>query len=163
VPGRFVIRTGRTGKFRFVLVSPKGKPIATSELYESKAACRNGIRAVQRLAAEASVDDESKAPSAGLKSAAAPVKTAAAKAKAVVARAAKKVPAPAPVKEAAEKAKAVVGRAATKASPIAVKAKEAMEGTLQKAKQVAAERKTGPAEKAEVGKPPEKPTGEQRS
>jgi uncharacterized protein YegP (UPF0339 family) len=139
VPGRFVIRTGRTGKFRFVLVSPKGKLIATSELYESKAACRSGIRAVQRLAAEASVDDESKAPRAGLKSAAAPVK------------------------EAAEKAKAVVARAATKASPIAVKAKEAMEGTLQKAKQVAAERKAGPAEKAEVGKPPEKPAGEQRS
>ena len=163
MPAKFVIRTGRTGTFRFVLFSPKGKVIATSEPYESKAACRNGIRSVQRLAAEATVDDESKAPTAGLKDAAAPMKSAAARAKAVVARAAKKVPAPAPVKEAAEKARTAVGRAAKKASPLAAKAKEAVEGTLQKAKHVAAERKTGPVDKAETGEPPEKPAGEQHS
>jgi hypothetical protein len=163
VPARFVIKAGRTGKFRFVLVSPKGKVIATSELYESKAACRNGIRAVQRLAPEASVEDESKGATAGPKSAAAPMKRAAAKAKAVVGRAAKKVPTPAPVKEVAERAKTVVGRAAKKAAPVAAKAKEAVEGTLHKAKQVAVERKAGPVDEPGIGEPPGKPAGDEHS
>jgi len=31
MPGKFVIKKGTTGKFRFVLVSPRGQVIATSE------------------------------------------------------------------------------------------------------------------------------------
>ncbi|TMK50601.1 MAG: DUF1508 domain-containing protein [Actinobacteria bacterium] len=37
MPGRFVIKKGTTGKFRFVLLSPRGQVIATSEAYDAKA------------------------------------------------------------------------------------------------------------------------------
>jgi uncharacterized protein len=152
VPGKFVIRRSRTGTFRFVLVSPNGKVIATSELYTSKAACRNGIRAVQRTAAEADVEDESTAKPSGLKDAvAAAGKGAAKKAKAVVERTAKKLPAPPPpVKGAAKKAKAVVERtakklpappppvkgAANKPTPAPQKEEGAGEGSVRKANEV---------------------------
>lgn len=43
---RFEIRRGRTGAFRFVLIAANGEPLATSEHYKSKAACRKGIDAV---------------------------------------------------------------------------------------------------------------------
>ena len=35
--GRFVIKRGSTGKFRFSLVSTNGQIVATSEAYNSKA------------------------------------------------------------------------------------------------------------------------------
>ena len=136
MPGRFVIRRGRTGKFHFVLVSSNGKVIATSDVYESKAACRNGIRAVQRLAADAGVEDESPLQPSGLRGAAAPVKDAAQKAKSAVERAAKKLPPlPPPAKDAAQKAKSAVEGAAKKLQPLAEKPKRAVEKTLRKAKE----------------------------
>jgi uncharacterized protein YegP (UPF0339 family) len=61
--GKFVIKKGTTGKFRFNLVSTNGQVVATSEAYESKASAMTGIRAVKSLAADAVVDDQT-APAA---------------------------------------------------------------------------------------------------
>ncbi len=38
MPGKFVVKKGTTGKFRFNLVSTNGQVVATSEAYTSKAA-----------------------------------------------------------------------------------------------------------------------------
>lgn len=55
--GKFVVKKGSTGKFRFSLCSTNGQIVATSEAYNSKAACMNGIKSVQTLAAGAAVED----------------------------------------------------------------------------------------------------------
>ncbi len=57
MPGKFVVKKGSTGKFRFNLVSTNGQVVATSEAYETKAAAMKGIRAVKFLAADALVED----------------------------------------------------------------------------------------------------------
>ncbi len=56
--GKFVIKKGTTGKFRFTLLSRNGQVVATSDAYGSKAAAMGGIRSVQKLAAEASIEDQ---------------------------------------------------------------------------------------------------------
>ncbi len=43
---RIEIRKGRTGQFRFVVIAENGEPLATSELYTTKAKCRKGIKAL---------------------------------------------------------------------------------------------------------------------
>lgn len=58
MPGKFVVKKGTTGKFRFNLVSSNGQIIATSEAYNSKASCMNGIKAVRGVAAEAMLEDQ---------------------------------------------------------------------------------------------------------
>ena len=58
VPGKFVVKKGTTGKFRFNLLSTNGKVVATSEAYNSKASAMGGIRAVKSLAADAAVEDQ---------------------------------------------------------------------------------------------------------
>lgn len=58
MPGKFVVKQGSTGKFRFNLVSTNGQVVATSEAYETKASAMKGIRAVKSLAADAAVDDQ---------------------------------------------------------------------------------------------------------
>ncbi|MFN2503353.1 MAG: YegP family protein [Acidimicrobiales bacterium] len=58
MPGKFVIKKGSTGKFRFSLVSTNGQIVATSEAYNSKASAMTGIRSVQKLAADAAVEDQ---------------------------------------------------------------------------------------------------------
>ncbi len=58
VAGKFVIKKGTTGKFRFNLLARNGQVVATSEAYGSKAAAMGGIRSIQKLAAEASVEDQ---------------------------------------------------------------------------------------------------------
>ena len=58
MPGKFVVKKGSTGKFRFNLQSTNGQVIATSEAYSSKASCMNGIRSVQKLAPDATVEDQ---------------------------------------------------------------------------------------------------------
>ena len=57
MPGKFVIKKGTTGKFRFSLVSTNGQIVATSEAYETKASAQAGIRSVKKLAADAAVED----------------------------------------------------------------------------------------------------------
>ncbi len=56
--GKFVIKKGPTGKFRFNLLASNGQVVATSETYSSKAAPMNGVRSVQKLAADADVEDQ---------------------------------------------------------------------------------------------------------
>jgi uncharacterized protein YegP (UPF0339 family) len=61
VPAKFVIKKGSTGKFRFSLLSTNGQIVATSESYNSKASAMGGIRSVQKLAADAIVEDQTTA------------------------------------------------------------------------------------------------------
>lgn len=58
MPGKFVIKKGSTGKFRFNLLSTNGQVVVTSEAYNSKASAKNGIKSVQKLAADAVVEDQ---------------------------------------------------------------------------------------------------------
>jgi len=57
VPGKFVIKKGPTGKFRFSLVSTNGQIVASSQAYENKAAAMRGVTSVQKLAADARIVD----------------------------------------------------------------------------------------------------------
>lgn len=54
---KFVIRTVRTG-VKFDLLAANGQSIATSEVYESHAACRNGIKSIRAIAAKAHLEDQ---------------------------------------------------------------------------------------------------------
>jgi len=58
VPGKFVVKKGTTGKFRFNLLSTNGQVVATSEAYNSKASALGGIRAVKSLAGDAAIEDQ---------------------------------------------------------------------------------------------------------
>ncbi|MDQ4091715.1 MAG: DUF1508 domain-containing protein [Actinomycetota bacterium] len=58
MPGKFVIKKGPSGRFRFNLLSTNGQVVATSEAYNSKASAMTGIRAVKSLAPDAEVDDQ---------------------------------------------------------------------------------------------------------
>lgn len=69
MPGKFVVKKGTTGKFRFNLVSTNGQVVATSEAYNSKAAAMGGIRSVRSLAADAAIEDQTTKESAAAESA----------------------------------------------------------------------------------------------
>jgi uncharacterized protein YegP (UPF0339 family) len=56
--GKFVVKKGSTGKFRFNLLSSNGQVVASSEAYSSKASCMNGIKSVRSLAGDAEVEDQ---------------------------------------------------------------------------------------------------------
>ena len=56
--GKFVIKQGRGGKTHFVLLASNGRVVVTGETYESKQSCLEGIDAVKRLAADATVVDD---------------------------------------------------------------------------------------------------------
>lgn len=58
MPGKFVVKKGTTGKFRFNLLSTNGQVVATSEAYNSKASAMNGIKSVKSLAADAVIEDQ---------------------------------------------------------------------------------------------------------
>ncbi len=49
--GKFEVYTDKAGKFRFRLKAGNGEVIATSEAYEAKASCLNGIESVRKNAA----------------------------------------------------------------------------------------------------------------
>ena len=57
MPGKFVIKKGPTGKFRFSLVSTNGQIVASSQAYDGKAAAMRGVASVQKLAAGARIVD----------------------------------------------------------------------------------------------------------
>ncbi len=57
MPGKFVVKKGPTGKFRFSLLSTNGQVVASSEAYETKRAALNGVASVQKLAAGAKIVD----------------------------------------------------------------------------------------------------------
>ena len=56
---KFVVKKGTTGKFRFSLLGKNGRVIASSEVYNTKAACLNGIRALKAAAGGAEIEDQS--------------------------------------------------------------------------------------------------------
>jgi hypothetical protein len=58
MPGKFVVKKGTTGKFRFSLLSTNGQVVATSEAYNSKASAMGGVRSVKSLAADAEIEDQ---------------------------------------------------------------------------------------------------------
>ena len=58
MPGKFVVKKGTTGKFRFSLLSTNGQIVATSEAYNTKASAMNGIRSVKKLAGDAEIEDQ---------------------------------------------------------------------------------------------------------
>jgi uncharacterized protein YegP (UPF0339 family) len=55
---KFVVYLDRSKKFRFRLLASNGGIIASGEAYESKAACLNGIKSIQKNAPGAAVVDE---------------------------------------------------------------------------------------------------------
>ena len=55
--GKFVIRKTNTG-VKFDLKAGNGEVIATSEVYESEAACKNGIASVAKNAPVANVENQ---------------------------------------------------------------------------------------------------------
>ena len=55
--GKFVIRKTATG-IKFDLKAGNGEVIATSEVYESEAACKNGVESVRRNAPAANIEDQ---------------------------------------------------------------------------------------------------------
>jgi len=55
--GKFVIKETKTG-IKFDLKAGNGEVIATSEVYTTEAACRNGIASVQKNAPEAAVENQ---------------------------------------------------------------------------------------------------------
>ena len=57
--GKFVVKKGPSGKFRFTLVATNGQVVLTSQAYETKASAMKGIASIQRLAGDAAVDDQS--------------------------------------------------------------------------------------------------------
>jgi len=57
--GKFVIKETSTG-VKFDLKAGNGEVIATSEVYTTDAACRNGIASVQKNAPVAAVEDQTK-------------------------------------------------------------------------------------------------------
>jgi len=59
--GKFVLEKGSTGKYHFNLHAANGQVIATSEHYESKESALNGIESVRRNAADAELEDRTKA------------------------------------------------------------------------------------------------------
>ncbi len=61
MPGKFVLKRGETGKFRWNLVGTNGRIVATSEAYGTKASAVKGIEAVRRLAADAALVDQTTA------------------------------------------------------------------------------------------------------
>ena len=55
--GKFAVKTVKTG-IKFNLKANNGEIIATSEIYNSKAACLNGIESVRKNAPIAPVEDQ---------------------------------------------------------------------------------------------------------
>ena len=72
MPGKFVVKKGPTGKFRFSLVSTNGQVVVSSEAYETKRAAMGGIASVQKLAGGATVVDTTAAAATAAKPAAKP-------------------------------------------------------------------------------------------
>ena len=56
--GKFEIRFSRSKRqFYFVLIAANGEIICTSEMYETKAGCRKGIRSVRKNAILSTIID----------------------------------------------------------------------------------------------------------
>jgi len=56
---KFIIKKSSSGKFYFNLHAVNSQIIATSEMYETKDGCKNGIQSVMTNAPKAEIDDQS--------------------------------------------------------------------------------------------------------
>ena len=54
MPGKFEIKAGRNGKFRFNLKASNGQTILSSESYDSRSGCEKGIESVRKNSASES-------------------------------------------------------------------------------------------------------------
>lgn len=54
---RFEVKEAANGKFHFNLLAANKQVIGKSQMYANKKSCQGGIQAVQRVAAEAGVED----------------------------------------------------------------------------------------------------------
>jgi len=50
MPGKFEIKAGKNGKFRFNLKASNGQTILSSESYDSRSSCEKGIESVRKNA-----------------------------------------------------------------------------------------------------------------
>jgi uncharacterized protein len=57
---KFVLTKDTSGKFHFNLLASNGRVIATSELYNTRAAAMNGIESIRKNAAGAALDDKTR-------------------------------------------------------------------------------------------------------
>jgi uncharacterized protein len=48
MPGKFEIKAGKNGKFRFNLKASNGQTILSSESYDSRSGCEKGIESVRK-------------------------------------------------------------------------------------------------------------------
>jgi len=55
--GRFKKKTAKDGRFYFSLTATNGQTIGSSQMYKSESGRDNGIGAIQRVAADAPVED----------------------------------------------------------------------------------------------------------
>ena len=55
--GKFAVKTVKSG-IKFNLKAGNGEIIATSEVYNSRSACLNGVESVRKNAADATVEEE---------------------------------------------------------------------------------------------------------
>ncbi len=55
---KFIIKRSSNNKYYFNLYAKNYKVIATSEMYESKSACENGINSVKENAPKAEVEED---------------------------------------------------------------------------------------------------------
>ena len=56
--GKFVIKTTKSGGYKFDLKAGNGETIATSEIYNALTSCKNGIESVRKNSAKAGVEEE---------------------------------------------------------------------------------------------------------
>jgi uncharacterized protein YegP (UPF0339 family) len=54
---RYDCKEAKGGKHYFVLTAPNGQVIGSSQMYASAQTCKQGIKAVKRVASEAGVED----------------------------------------------------------------------------------------------------------
>jgi uncharacterized protein YegP (UPF0339 family) len=58
VAAKFALTKDTSGKFHVNLLASNGRVIATSELYNTRAAAMNGIESIRKNAAAAALDDK---------------------------------------------------------------------------------------------------------
>ncbi len=61
---KFELKKSKSGQYYFNLTAANGQAIATSEMYSTKDAAKNGIASVQENAPRAEIEDQSQANAA---------------------------------------------------------------------------------------------------
>ena len=56
--GKFVIKTTKHGGYKFDLKAGNGETVATSEIYNALASCKNGIESVRKNSVKAGIEDQ---------------------------------------------------------------------------------------------------------